>query len=287
MDKAGTPSAGKRPVDPDPVDRACLAVLKTAAPGEKASRAREAGEIVKACNRPEGVPCVPERPARPDRPALVAPGDVPRRRLGSAAGRIALLHAIAHIEFNAIDLAIDMAVRFWPAIAALGLDPFAFRRDWIGIAAEEAIHFGLVEQRLQALGAHYGDCPAHNGLWEAAADTAGDVLARLAIAPLVLEARGLDVTPTMITKLESVGDIASADILKRIYRDEIGHVAIGNRWFRAVCKARGEPPAAAFRQLVETHFPAGLKSPFNHTAREQAGLDLAFYAAWCPDEMNS
>ncbi len=220
---------------------------------------------------------MPKAPARPDRPALVAPGKVPRRRLGSAEGRVALLHAIAHIEFNAIDLAIDMAVRFWPAIASLGLDARAFRQDWIGIAAEEAIHFGLVEDRLQSLGAHYGDCPAHNGLWEAAADTAGDVLARLAIAPLVLEARGLDVTPLMITKLESVGDKTSADMLRRIYRDEIGHVATGNYWFRTVCTARGETPTTAFRRLVERHFPAGLKSPFNHPAREQAGLELAFY----------
>lgn len=220
----------------------------------------------------------PDRPARPEKPALVAPGAVPRRRLGSLEGRIALLHAVAHIEFNAIDLAVDMALRFVPQIAREGLDWRAFAADWTAVGGEEAQHFRLVMSRLRGLGSYYGALPAHDGLWQSAAATADDVLARLAIAPLVLEARGLDVTPGMIEKLGRAGDAESTSVLSIIYREEIGHVAKGVRWFEAVCAGRGLEPASTFRTLVETRYAGVLKAPFNRSARACAGLKEAYYA---------
>ncbi|MGO8914409.1 MAG: ferritin-like domain-containing protein [Stellaceae bacterium] len=215
----------------------------------------------------------PDRPARPARPALLAPRAMPKRRSGGApASRIALLHALAHIELNAIDLAWDLIARF--AGAAL---PRGFYDDWVGVAAEEAKHHALLTARLAELGAAYGDLPAHDGLWQAAAATAEDLLARLAVVPLVLEARGLDVTPAMIDRLERAGDGASAAVLRIVYADEIGHVAIGLRWFEWLCAERALPPAATYQHLVRRHFKGALKPPFNRAAREAAGLDAAFY----------
>jgi uncharacterized ferritin-like protein (DUF455 family) len=221
-----------------------------------------------------GTATPPARPARPDRPTLQPPREMRRRRnLGSPAGRIALIHALAHIELNAIDLGWDIIARF------SGEDlPREFFDDWVGVAAEEAEHFALLAARLKALGAAYGDLPAHDGLWEAAANTARDLLARLAVVPLVLEARGLDVTPEMTRRLERAGDAASAAILERIYADEIGHVAVGARWFMKLCAAHGLDPAVTFRDRVHRHFTGALKPPFNHTAREAAGLAAEFYA---------
>jgi len=219
----------------------------------------------------EAIP--PARPARPERPLLLPPRDMPKRRnFGSHAGRIALLHALAHIELNAIDLAWDIIARF----SELDL-PRSFYSDWVEVAAEEAEHFALLAERLEALGARYGDLPAHDGLWEAAANTAHDLLARLALVPLVLEARGLDVTPEMIRRLERAGDCGSAAILDRIYRDEIGHVAVGARWFEWLCRERDLVPDAAFRDLVRCHFTGSLKPPFNHAAREAAGFPASYY----------
>lgn len=199
-----------------------------------------------------------------------------RRNFGTAMGRIALLHALAHIELNAIDLAWDIVARFGDA----GL-PRAFFDDWQQVAAEESAHFALLAARLGVLGAEYGDLPAHDGLWEAAAATAHDPLARLAIVPLVLEARGLDVTPGMIVRLERAGDVESAAILARIYRDEIGHVAAGRRWFEFLCASRGLDPHRAFRELVGCHFAGLLKPPFNHAAREAAGFPAEYYEFAC------
>jgi uncharacterized ferritin-like protein (DUF455 family) len=215
----------------------------------------------------------PPRPARLDRPPLLPPRAMPKRRnFGSAAGRIALLHALAHIELNAIDLAWDLLARFGnPEL------PRAFFDDWVGVAAEEAVHFGLLADRLRALGAAYGDLPAHDGLWEAAAATAHDPVARLAIVPLVLEARGLDVTPDMIRRLERAGDCDSAAILSRIYRDEIGHVAVGMRWFEHFCRERGDDPQAAFHAAVRRYFTGALRPPFNRMARDRAGFPAAYY----------
>jgi uncharacterized ferritin-like protein (DUF455 family) len=215
----------------------------------------------------------PVRPARPARPLLLAPRDMPKRRAGgSLAGRIALLHALAHIELNAIDLAWDIIARFG------GEDlPRDFHDDWVTVAAEEGEHHALLAARLATFAAAYGDLPAHDGLWEAAEATAHDLGARLAIVPLVLEARGLDVTPDMIQRLDQFGDPASAAILRTIYRDEIGHVATGKRWFDFVCARRGVAPATMYHELVRRHFRGALKPPFNATARDAAGLPAAFY----------
>jgi uncharacterized ferritin-like protein (DUF455 family) len=200
---------------------------------------------------------------------------MPRRRAaGSAAGRIALLHALAHIELNAIDLAWDIIARFTEQSL-----PREFYDDWVAVAVEEAKHHALVVARLAELGARYGDLPAHDGLWEAAQATAHDLLARLAVVPLVLEARGLDVTPAMIARLDRFGDAESAAVLQVIYDDEIGHVATGLRWFARLCAERGREPVATYQQLVRRHFRGALKPPFNRSGRDAAGLAEQYYAA--------
>ena len=220
-----------------------------------------------------GDTAAPPRPARSDRPLLRPPKEMAKRRaFGSPAGRIALLHALAHIELNAIDLAWDLVARFAGEQLAR-----PFFDDWVEVAAEEACHFELLTARLAELGAGYGDLPAHDGLWEAAAATANDLLARLAVVPLVLEARGLDVTPDMVARLERIGDTESAAILRRIYRDEIGHVAAGLRWFDQLCGARGLNPEAVFRDRVRRFFKGELKPPFNHQARAAAGFPRDYY----------
>jgi uncharacterized ferritin-like protein (DUF455 family) len=204
---------------------------------------------------------------------LRPPREMPKRRaFGSRAGRIALLHALAHIELNAIDLGWDIVARF----AREGL-PLEFLDDWIGVAVEEAGHFELLAARLADFGARYGDLPAHDGLWEAAAATADDLLARLAVVPLVLEARGLDVTPQMAARLERAGDAQSAAILQLIYQQEIGHVAVGLRWFERLCRDRGLSPEQVFRERVRRYFKGDLKPPFNHAARAAAGFSAAYY----------
>ena len=215
----------------------------------------------------------PDRPGRPPLPELRPPRDVPKRRItGGVAGRVALLHAIAHIELNAIDLALDMACRFVDQRL-----PFDFYRDWLSVADDESRHFLMLNDRLALLDAHYGDLPAHDGLWQAAQETAHDLLGRLAIAPLVLEARGLDVTPTMITKLNAVGDNESADALGIIMHDEVGHVLIGKRWFDYVCGMHRRDPVSSWHMLVKRYFKGPLKPPFNIEAREAAHFSAAFY----------
>ena len=250
------------------------AVLDTAAPEDKTAAALMPGAL--RLELADWTP-PPTRPARPALPVLISPHRTPRRRLGSERGRVALIHALAHIEFNAIDLAFDMALRFAPAVEALGLDWRAFVSEWSGVGAEEASHFSALSGRLAEMGSAYGALPAHDGLWETAARTADDVLARLALAPLVLEARGLDVTPKLMVDLRAVGDVPTAGILERIYQDEIGHVAVGARWFDAVAGVRKLDPAAAFRRLVEERFRSPLKPPFNESARTLAGLRREFY----------
>ena len=221
---------------------------------------------------------LPEQPARPLHPKLVAPSQVPRRRLGSEQGRGALLHAVAHIELNAIDLAADMIARFalHPDIA--DQDRPDFITDWTSVCEDEARHFNLLTDRLDELGLKYGDFPAHNGLWEAAQSTRDNFPARVAIAPLVLEARGLDVTPGMITRLRSVGDLKSVAVLEIIYAEEIRHVAIGAKWFKYLAKKQPESPESYFHKLVRAHFKGQIKSPFNEKARTLAGLSQAYYA---------
>lgn len=220
---------------------------------------------------------LPDRPGRPDRPVLLPPNKVPRRGIGSVKGRIALIHSLCHIELNAVDLALDIVARF-----AAQPVPRSFFDDWMTVADEEAKHFGLLRERIRSLGADYGDLPAHDGLWEAAQETTGGLAARLALVPLVLEARGLDVTPSLTRALEAEGDAETAAILSVIYEDEKGHVAVGAKWFRFLCRREGVEPAAAFQQLVRKHFRSPLKPPFNDRARAASGLTPGFYRSLSP-----
>lgn len=215
---------------------------------------------------------LPDVPARPDAPTLLHPGAMPKRGRGSEHGRLALIHALAHIEFVAMDLALDAAGRFG---AEMGRE---FVDDWLGVAADEAMHFALLARRLRTLGSFYGAMPAHDGLWEAARDTAHDVAARLAIVPMVLEARGLDVTPNAIAKFANAGDERTARVLQRILDDEIRHVRFGTMHFVAVCEKREESPPKAWKRLVTRHFHGAVKPPFNDSARHQAGLSREFMA---------
>ncbi|MEA3045238.1 MAG: hypothetical protein QOH47_3076 [Sphingomonadales bacterium] len=262
-------SAGPKPT----IASACRAVLLSAEPPAKVKAARAAARAWRRGALAHGFDiAMPDRPARPAAPALLAPSLMPKRgKAGSERGRIAMLHALAHIEFSAIDLAFDMAGRFGAGL------PRTFIDDWLGVGADEAMHFALLDRRLRALGAHYGALPAHDGLWEAAADTAHDLLARLAVVPMVLEARGLDVTPAIIAAFERAGDARSAAILGRIYRDEIRHVAAGAHWFGIACESRKIAAVTHWQRLIRTYFKGSLKPPFNDSARGEAGLSRDFY----------
>jgi len=204
----------------------------------------------------------------PARPALAPPEAMPRRELGSPGGHAALIHALAHIEFNAINLALDAVYRFREL-------PAEFHGDWLQVAAEEALHFSMLRAHLQNLGADYGDFVAHGGLWEMARRTAHDPLARMGLVPRLLEARGLDVTPGIQRKLRSFGDVTGAAILDRILADEIGHVAIGDRWFRFLCAGRGQTAEAAFQALLADPAVPKPRPPFNTAARLAAGFSAA------------
>lgn len=211
----------------------------------------------------------PGIPGRPDRPELVPPKKLPRRRaLSTPAGRFALLHALAHIEFNAINLALDAICRFVDL-------PVDYYRDWLQVAQEEAEHFVLLRELLQALGGDYGDLPAHDGLWEMAMETATDPLERMALVPRVLEARGLDVTPAIRERLREAGDLAAAAVLERIEKDERGHVAIGTRWFHYLCAQRGLDPDHTFRQLLELRYRGRIQGPLALDARRAGGFSEA------------
>ncbi len=217
----------------------------------------------------EGVPVATvTTPGRPPRPRLVAPRDLPRRSLGSAQGHAALIHAVAHIEFNAIDLAWDAVQRF------RGL-PRQYYLDWAGVAVEEGRHFHLIHEHLRGLGYCYGDFEAHDGLWEMALKTAGDVLLRMALVPRLLEARGLDASPGMIRRLREAGDGAGAEILSVILHDEIGHVATGDRWFRYLCARRGHDPEPYFHALLNREGLLPRPGSLNRQARLQAGFSAS------------
>ncbi len=257
------------------VGAAIRAALLTADPKAKAMAAREVardwrlGRLTFAFDEP-----MPASPARPDSPELLPPNRMPkRRRGGSERGRTALWHALAHIEFVAIDLALDMAGRF-----GAGMGP-GFVSDFLSVAADEAMHFVLLDRHLATLGSHYGALPAHEGLWQAAEQTAYDVAARLAVVPMVLEARGLDVTPAMIDRARERGDERGARILERIFEDEIRHVRIGVTHFDECARSRGEDPENLWISLVRRNFGGGLKPPFNDSARSTAGLSLRACAA--------
>ncbi len=263
------------PDDVTDVGAACVYVLMTADPHAKLMAARavaRAWRLGRLAHRFDAA--LPDRPSRPLTPILLPPAQMPRRgKIGSDRARIAMLHAIAHIEFVAIDLAFDMVGRFG------GEFPKAFTDQWMQVGAEEAMHFALLDRRLRQLGSHYGALPAHDGLWQAASETSGDVLARLAIVPMVLEARALDITPATIERFESVGDVISGRILRRIMTDEIRHVAAGTTWFTSAANRLGLTPENHYQNLVRRYFRGSVKPPFNDSARRQAGLTREFYAA--------
>ncbi|NQV54758.1 MAG: ferritin-like domain-containing protein [Rhodospirillales bacterium] len=252
---------------------AACEVLNTAAAGEKAAltpmiaAAWKNGQIKNI-----GTARPPARPNRSAHPELRPPRDMPRRGFNSDRGRISFIHAIAHIELNAIDLAWDIIARFSdPAL------PKAFYDDWVGVAEDEARHFSMLANCLTGRASCYGDLPAHDGLWEAASDTADDLLARLAIVPLVLEARGLDATPAAIQRLKSAGDEEAANILAQIGEEEIPHVAAGVRWFEYLCEQRGLEPKSTYQELVKARFKGQIKAPFAVDARQAAGFDAEYY----------
>ncbi|WP_412562835.1 ferritin-like domain-containing protein [Thalassobius sp. MITS945101] len=214
----------------------------------------------------------PLRPARPEKPELLDPRDVPRRRPGSPEGRKAILHAVAHIELNAVDLHWDIIARFGHIKMPLG-----FYDDWVKSADEESKHFNMVCDCLEAMGSHYGALPAHAGMWRAAEDTVHDIMGRLAVVPMVLEARGLDVTPGMIKIFQNAKETATIEALEVIYAEEVGHVAYGSKWFHFLCGRHELDPKDEFHALVRKYFHGALKPPFNEEKRAEAGLPPDFY----------
>jgi uncharacterized ferritin-like protein (DUF455 family) len=241
--------------DPDEKARGTRALDLSADPG-----------AAQAIDEPAGIP------GRPDRPVQVAHTQLKQRSVSSPLGRATLLHALAHIELNAIDLALDICWRF------SGL-PDAFYRQWLGVAREEALHFELLRDHLATLGHAYGDFAAHDGLWQMARRTRHDLLARLALVPRTLEARGLDASPRVRAKLLAAGDARGAEIIDIILRDEIGHVSVGNHWYRWLCAQRGLDPVRLYPQLAERFEAPRLRGPFNLQARRAAGFDEAELAA--------
>ncbi len=229
--------------------------------------ARAAGERLAI-----GVGAPPDRPARPVKPELLDPREVPRRKPGSPEGRKALLHAVAHIELNAVDLHWDLIARFGHVEMPIG-----FYDDWVRAADEESKHFNLVSDCLEEIGSHYGDLPAHAGMWRAAEDTVDDLMGRLAVVPMVLEARGLDVTPGMIEIFRKAKEDKAVDALEVIYSDEVGHVAYGSKWFHFLCGRQNLDPKPVFHDLVRKYFHGRLKPPFNEEKRAEAGLPPDFY----------
>jgi uncharacterized ferritin-like protein (DUF455 family) len=255
------------------IAEACRAVLLTADPHEKAFAARSVARAWRSGRLAHLFDvAMPDDPPHPDRPELLSPNRMPKRgRAGSDRSRLAMMHALAHIEYVAIDLAFDCAGRFGEGM------PSAFVDDWLGVGADEAMHFVLLDRRLRSLGSRYGALPAHAGLWEAAGKTRDDLAARLAVVPMALEARGLDVTPAMLERFRAAGDERSARILSRIYADEIRHVSMGTKWFESCCTGEQQLPAELWRSLISSHFQGVVKPPFNVSARAQAGLTLDYY----------
>jgi uncharacterized ferritin-like protein (DUF455 family) len=247
---------------------AAVACLRACDPADKQALTRSAAEHWHAGRlalEPARAPDAPSRPGRPPRPQLVPPRSLKTRKLTTPDGRAAMIHAVAHIELNAIDLA-------WDAVARFRAMPRAYYDNWIQVALEESLHFGLMRDRLRDLGYDYGDFPAHDGLWEMAQATAHDPLVRMALVPRVLEARGLDVTPGMIERFEAVGDVETARRLAVILRDEVGHVAVGSRWLHHLCALRGLDPEAVYFDLLARHLSATIRCPLNLPARRQAGF---------------
>ena len=247
-----------------------LDILALADPLDKAAQTRAlVADLVPAAIDADAVLAAPEAiPGRPALPRLVSPNDVPRRSPATPEGRAALLHAITHIEFNAINLALDAVWRF-PGM------PVRYYTDWLGVASEEALHFTLLREHLVSLGFDYGSFDAHDGLWAMTQRTAHDITARMALVPRTLEARGLDATPPMQARLRQAGDLRAAEILGVILRDEVGHVAIGNHWYRWLCARDGHDPVAHYAELARRHHAPRLHPPFNFEARRAAGFTEA------------
>ena len=252
-------------------------VLRTPDGREKPAISRAFAATWQAARADGAVPEIgtatpPDHPARPAAPELLSPRDVPRRRPGSPQGRIALLHAVAHIELNAVDLHWDIIARF----AHVPM-PIGFYDDWVKAADEESKHFNLMCDCLEAMDSQYGALPAHAGMWRAAQDTATDFMGRLAVVPMVLEARGLDVTPGMIEIFRKAGVDDAVVALETIYAEEVAHVAYGSKWFHFLCGRENRDPKDAFHALVQTYFHSPLKPPFNEEKRAEAGLPPDFY----------
>jgi len=247
-------------------------VLATADGREKTALSRAHAAAWRAGGVEIGSAAPPDFPARPERPELLHPRDVPKRKPGSPAGRIALLHAVAHIELNAVDLHWDIIARFTHVPM-----PHGFYDDWVQAADEESKHFNLVSDCLEAMDSHYGALPAHAGMWRAAEDTADDLMGRLAVVPMVLEARGLDVTPGMIEIFERAGADDAVTALRTIYAEEVHHVAYGSKWFHFLCGREDADPKLVFHDLVQRYFKGALKPPFNEEKRAEAGLPPDFY----------
>ncbi len=260
-----------------PLAQMAEAVLRTADGRAKTALSRQyAAEWQAARDRGEtpeiGRAAPPMHPERPEQPELLSPRDVPRRRPGTPEGRIALLHAVAHIELNAVDLHWDVIARFAHVPMPLG-----FYDDWVKAADEESKHFNLMCDCLEELGSHYGALPAHAGMWRAAEDTASDFMGRLAVVPMVLEARGLDVTPGMIEVFRKADAASAVAALETIYAEEVAHVAYGSKWFHFLCGRHDEDPKERFHALVRKYFHGPLKPPFNEEKRAEAGIPPDFY----------
>jgi uncharacterized ferritin-like protein (DUF455 family) len=254
-----------------------VAVLTTADGREKTALSRRYAAQWQAARATGDTPAIgtampPLRPARPAQPELLDPRDVPQRKPGSEAGRIALLHAVAHIELNAVDLHWDIIARFTDTPM-----PAGFYDDWVKAADEESKHFNLMCDCLEALGSHYGALPAHAGMWRAAEDTADDLMGRLAVVPMVLEARGLDVTPGMIKIFKQAKNLQAVTALETIYAEEVHHVAYGSKWFNFLCGRQNLDPTGVFHALVRQYFHGQLKPPFNEEKRAEAGIPPDFY----------
>jgi len=253
-----------------------IAIIKNPSPRQKVILAHEADMAWRSGTLPASLPLrpppIPEQPGRPDTPVLRSPREMPKRKAGSQAGLIALIHALVHIELNAIDMAFDLIAR-WSDTSL----PVEFLDEALKIGVEEAQHFEMINARLEGLGVHYGDLPAHGNLWDAIIQTSHDLLARLAIVPLVLEARGLDVSPKMIAQVKARDELEIASTMDIIYHDEITHVAFGAKWFEYICEQKNIDARDMFHLLVKKYFKGHLKPPFNEKARQMAGLEPDFY----------
>lgn len=254
-----------------------MTVLTTADPIEKTTLSREFAQTWRDARKagrdiPLGHATPPDYPARPAKPELLPPRDVPSRKPGTAEGRAAMLHAIAHIELNAVDLHWDIIARFNDVDFPMG-----YYDDWVQAADDESKHFRLLQSCLEERGSYYGALPAHQGMWASAVDTASDIMGRLAVVPMVLEARGLDVTPSMIALFKQAKETSAIAALEVIYAEEVAHVAYGSKWFHFLCGRQNLDPTPTFHDLVRRYFHGQLRPPFNEEKRAEAGIAPDFY----------